>query len=364
LLETLALLEDECDEWQNAKRKSLDTITNQNTTPEAIRHKNFKTPRQQLANSVRRLRAMESQLKGSCHKKSLVSAFDHEVDSSGPPQGEMEALQQELEELKKELHSKTAVHDKQIQMSKKDIFKWEQECSVMSSKLQAAKAEKKKYDDSIHKDAREKRALLNRVDQLRKDLTVKHDELQEAHQTIATMESQNDWLTDSHEQRIDGLTQDLHIAENTTMEMHVQLLNQFHQGKSSELLFKDQIASLSGQIDGLQCRLTSTERCRDDLKMQLAIEKHSKLSTGIKLDSARFFLEKQAAVITTLTKNLSNARSEANAHANDSKQLTHKLKLAQAEATEALKDRNESLRHQRMELAMFKDTFGECIMGA
>mgnify|MGYP005843702651 CR=1 FL=1 len=374
LLETLALLEDECEEWQNnAKRKSLDTITNtsqnQIPTPESNNRRNsstpYKTPRQKLATSVRRLRAMESQLKEDCQRRSLAPAFEQEVNDKKQEQNDaLESLQKELSALNDELANKTKKHEKQFQELKKESFKHQQECAVLSSKLQAGNMEKKKRNASINREIQKNQIVSKHLEQLQKELAAKESEMVEYVQKQEKQEMEKERLMEEYENMLNEKDQDLHILETTLMEMHVQLKKLFSERNRSETALKNDILSLREQLENLEYERSEKEMESNDLKMQLAIEKHSKLSSQVKIESAQFQIQKQGAIINTLTKSLEDARFQAQAYSYEVQELQKKLDRALKESSSVLEERNELLLRQSMEIATLKDTFGECIMGA
>lgn len=359
LLETLALLEEEYNEWQHIQRKSLGTITNQNATAEAVRATPYKTPRQKLVHSVRRLQAVKSHLKDELQRKSLTSAFEQEVEFIEKQDSEkMGQVHPEIERLEKELAASTTNAESTTKELRNVIIKKEQENKIITSKLQAAKAENKKYNTNIRPEVKKNKNPCRHLEKVQRDILAKSDLVDDYHNKLEEQHLEQEQMRDEYK------PEDVHYRENSLMEMHVQLINKSRQRQTSERELKDQIMTLQEQVVDLTFRLSENERERDDLKMRLAIATHSALSTRIRQERTSFQMDKKDAIIATLSKNLENARLNINYHSHQAKALGRKLACVQAAHESAVTERNESLRKQNLELALLKDTFGEFIMGA
>jgi uncharacterized coiled-coil protein SlyX len=109
----------------------------------------------------------------------------------------------------------------------------------------------------------------------------------------------------------------------------------------------------------LEFQLIETERQCLDTKMQLGIERHSRLAMSVQLESTRTTLDKQAATIESLREQLTASERMTRAYSSQVEYLSDELQRVQAEARESLEDRNLSMQQYRTDILLMRDDLND-----
>lgn len=403
LLETLALLEEECTEWQNVgkPRPSLDTITNQlspspqkkqqckATTPNTL----VKTPSQKLVRSIQRLRTVQSQLKAAGEEsKALVTAFDKEMDADQTSEAEdtllglqllegsessnspldsldtsnevtmtaesefaqqfpsTEDLEDEVYMLRQQLWDQMMDHGNRVRELQDDIKAASSDKERLAVTLLSAQLETKRITSQMLEIFHQKQALQEQLQRFQDDNSscTKELELTKLQHHIRT-------LQEKCRSEVEAKDHELSRAKKDTMIMQTRMMWVVHAARSEYGTRSSKERELSKQLDALKVQLLDTERKYLDAQMHSGIEQNTRLSMSIKLETAMTRLDDKDATILTLQQQLKDSKMMTRAYSSQVEYLSDELQRAQIEARESLEDKNQSMRKYRMDALLLRD---------
>lgn len=263
IFETLAILENECEEWQQAKTKATATTIGKQHHRQQSEEETLKIEKK-IIESVKSLRTKEfvpekdrkllswyfSPRHGDESRNSLNHDHDHE---------KIENLQEKLQMLEQQLEEKDLEMNLERKELKQLILQKENDLGEMASTYHGAMimVETKQY-------------------QLDKN------------------DNDDDYSMDQEDKENDkSHPGELHKTE----------------GKNLEEKMKRQMQELQDKLNNHQCQLLGAQRKKhSDVLMKLAVESTHKASLAMKLDTALAQIEKQKETISFLQQELSHAK--------------------------------------------------------
>jgi hypothetical protein len=401
LLETLALLEEECAEWQclGIRRRSLDNITNQMSSPSPQKNQLGtskstpvqKTPSQKLIQSIQRLRTVQSQLKDAVERKSLVSDFEKEKDadqgsdnddkliglellegSSDNSSSSIESLDVPTEFAKASNHEEFVLPVPSISDLENEVYELRQQLwgqmvqhgnrvrdlqmackadhndkeNALTRMLHAAQLETKRVTSQMVQVFLQKQFLQR---QLQDQSRTKDAEQTGLHQQVESLQERLQLEVKGKDCQVYRAKNDLVIAQINMMwkvahTKHAAMLSQHRRERE---LFE--------QLEALKVKLVDTERRCFDAQMSFGIEQNKTMSAYIKLEAAMARLDEMDATKQSLQQQLRESKMMARAYSSQVEYLSDELQRTRAETRESLEDRNRSIRAYRTDAALLRD---------
>jgi len=305
LLETLALLEDECEEWQatsKGKRKSMDKkskgdkrrksleyspapmVTYEEKeavlpSPEESEEPSTPSAEQRIIESVNRLKDMEFL---PDEDRKLLTWYLTDETKSGTNGYKyaraVASLRKKSKELEQEVLHKDLEMSKERAALRQEIFKKDLELRELQKLLISTNKDGNTDDGN----AMSKEGLVCMQEEIQPELDQKQKE-------------------DSNEVEEEKDT-DQNPAEDREQKMESA------KEKNLEEKMGRQMKELEQKLNKVQCEFSGSQRKHSDVLMKLAVESTTKASLSMKLDSALAQIEKQKQAISFLNQELGQAK--------------------------------------------------------
>ena len=361
LFETLAILEQECEEWQSAKsskkpRKSLDNITTSIlncTTNAATTTTKTSTPREQkIIDSIKRLKTMDFVEEED--RKLLDWYLDTSSENSNQTTVLIKNLRKKVKSLEQELIRKDLEMSKERAQLRQLIFQKDRDLKKLTAKLNKkdiVQANNTPTDADADADEKEKdktptltppkatatTTAQTRLEHVQEELQRKRNKLQK----IKGVTQKEEGTNGEHVPGDEEATENNSKGNSNTPTVENKLTRTA--GKGLEIKMNRQMKDLEKKMHSLQCELSGSQRKHSDVLMKLAVESTSKASLSIKLDAATAQIEKQKEAISFLNQELGQAKYDCKVYAQKVQELNHKVGLVLSAKMERETDAFESL---------------------
>ncbi|CAB9509369.1 expressed unknown protein [Seminavis robusta] len=418
LMDTLALLEDECLEWQTASvnnsckppRPSLGNVTNQQLSPSPQKQQQqatppYKTPRQKnLERSIQRLRAASSLLR-SCQRKSLTVTFDQQAtvceeqsESEDDPlvglrvledhqPSETESMSESDMDALLAMPAATppttptasitsgTINDSPFAMEEEahNLRKqlWNQmmahsrQVRSLTEEIQSIQKEKDGLESTVAnredatkalKQERKKVISLNNTCQELRDQAAKHEGIVKQYQLqLTALEKFSQDLMETSCRQLHTKDRELLRIQTHLMTVQERMVSEAARSQLARKNMPEELLKLRERVCDLELQTAETDRHQLDLKMQLGIARHARLATNTKLETARVKVNRQAATIEHLEAELAESKRMTRAYSSQVEYLSDELQRAQMEARESLEDRNHTVQMYRMDVSLLRE---------